>query len=236
MTEEEAAIEQRAIEFAKANRTRIAREIACVKTYPGEDQPVTVLMAGSPGAGKTELSKALVENMGAVLRIDPDDLRGYFPEYTGNNSRLVQRGVNRIVERLHDLVLHQRQSFLLDGTLASLAVAQRNVAESLRRNRTVIIVYVFQSPVLAWKFVQAREIAEGRNIPKAEFIRQLFAAKETVIELKKMYRLQIRVDVIIKNIDGSDAHIALNCEADEIDALVKLEYSAEKLDQILVEA
>ena len=233
MTEEESAVEQRAIEFAKANRTRIARQVACVTTYPGEEQAVTVLMAGSPGAGKTELSKALLQGMGTVLRIDPDDLRDYFPEYTGRNSRLIQRGVNRVVERLHDLMLHQRQSFLLDGTLANPAVAKRNVDASLKHHRSVHIVYVYQDPVLAWRFVCAREVVEGRNIPKAEFIRQLFAAKATVIELKKTFRLQIRVDVIIKNIDGSNAQVALNCDADEIDALAAIAYSAEQLDQIL---
>jgi len=235
MTEDEAALEARSIAFAKANRTRIAREIACVKHYPGEEHPVSVFMAGSPGAGKTEISRALVEHMGSVLRVDPDDLRSYFPEYTGNNSRLVQRGVNRIVERLHDLMLHQRQSFLLDGTLANPAVARRNLDASLKHNRALQIVYVYQDPLLAWEFVKARELTEGRNIPKAEFIRQLFAAKASVIELKKTYRLQLRIDVIIKNTDGSNGDIALNAEAGEIDALATIEYSAEELDRILTE-
>ncbi|WP_296219518.1 zeta toxin family protein [Pseudomonas sp. UBA2684] len=70
MTQEEVAIEQRAIAFAKANRTRIARELANVKIYPGEDTPVSVFMAGSPGAGKTEVSKALItgfEDIGAKV-------------------------------------------------------------------------------------------------------------------------------------------------------------------------
>lgn len=240
MTEEELAIEVRAIAFAKANRTRIAREHACVETYPGEDHPVSIFMAGSPGAGKTEVSKALIggmEDRGAkALRIDPDDLRGYFPEYCGNNSRLFQRGVNTIVERLHDLVLAQRQSFLLDGTLSNPAVGKRNVERSLRHNRLVVIVYVYQEPRLAWEFVKARELTEGRSIPKAEFIRQLFAAKETVLELKKTFRLQIRVDVIVKNTDGTNKSEELNADAAKIDALVTIGYSHDQLDQILTEA
>lgn len=240
MTEEEAAIEARAIRFAKANRTRIAREIACVRKYPGEDNPVSVFMAGSPGAGKTEVSKAFIEGIEDLgwptLRIDPDDFRKFFPEYTGNNSRLFQRGVNTIVERLHDLVLEQRQSFLLDGTLASAAVARKNVERSIRHNRDVVIIYVYQDPLQAWEFVKAREITEGRNIPKSEFIRQLFAARATVLELKTAFRFQLEVDVIIKNIDGSNRHIELNADAQTIDALVTVGYSADQLDQILTEA
>lgn len=46
MTEEELAIEQRAIAFAKAHRTEIAREIACKQLYPGEEAPISVFMAG----------------------------------------------------------------------------------------------------------------------------------------------------------------------------------------------
>ncbi|MEB2514584.1 zeta toxin family protein [Pseudomonas sp. YuFO20] len=240
MTEEELAIEARAIAFAKEHRTRIARELACVQTYPGEDHPVSIFMAGSPGAGKTEVSKALIGGMDGMgskaLRIDPDDLRGFFPEYRGNNSRLFQRGVNTIVERLHDLVLSQRQSFLLDGTMSNAEVAKRNVERSLRRNRFVGIVYVYQQPLLAWEFVKARELTEGRSIPKAEFIRQLFAAKEAVLELKKTFRLQIRVDVIIKNTDGTHQSVELNADVAKIDALVTTVYSPEQLDQILTEA
>lgn len=240
MTEEELAIEARAIAYAKANRTRVARELACVQTFPGEAHPVSIFMAGSPGAGKTEVSKALtsgLDNIGAkALRIDPDDLRGYFAEYCGNNSRLFQRGVNTIVERLHDLVLSQCQSFLLDGTLSNPAVAIRNVERSLRHNRFVGIVYVYQQPMLAWEFVKARELTEGRSIPKAEFIRQLFAAKEVVLELKRKFRLQIRVDVIIKDTDGTNEHVELNADVAAIDALVTIGYSSNQLDQILTEA
>lgn len=240
MTQDEVDIEQRAIAFAKANRTRIARELADVRVYPGEDTPVSVFMAGSPGAGKTEVSKALIagfEDIGAkALRIDPDDLRAYFPEYTGSNSKLFQRAVNSIVERLHDLVLEQRQSFLLDGTLSNEQVARRNVERSLRRNRDITIVYVYQDPLLAWEFVKARELTEGRNIPKAEFIRQLFAAKEVVKALKRSFRLQLKVDLIVKDTDGSNQAVELNVDPDEIDALVTFGYSAIELDQILVEA
>lgn len=239
MTDEELAIEARAIEFAKANRTRIAREAACTRTYPGENSPTSVFMAGSPGAGKTEVSKAFIEiitDLGIpTLRIDPDDFRRHFPEYNGNNSRLFQRGVNSIVERLHDLVLKQRQSFLLDGTMANFAVAKRNIERSIRLNRYACIIYVYQDPSLAWEFVKARELTEGRNIPKAEFLRQLFAARETVLELKRMFRHQLAVDVIVKNNDGSNKHIELDADTRTIDALVTIGYSADELDQILTE-
>ncbi|MHC8407456.1 zeta toxin family protein [Pseudomonas sp. TMB3-21] len=130
----------------------------------------------------------------------------------------------------------QRQSFLLDGTLSNLAVAKQNVERSLRHNRLVAVVYVFQEPLLAWEFVKARELTEGRSIPKAEFVRQLFAAKEAVLELKRTYRLQIRIDVIVKNTDGTNRIVELDADAGKIDALVTIRYSQDKLNQILAEA
>ncbi|WP_421557950.1 zeta toxin family protein [Pseudomonas canadensis] len=82
-------------------------------------------------------------------------------------------GVTVIVERTLDLVYQQRQSFLLDGTLANLDVARKNIQRALDKgNRTVQVIYVYQKPELAWEFVLAREAIEGRNIPCNEFARQ----------------------------------------------------------------
>ena len=44
MTPLERSISERALIFAKANRTRIARELACLANYPGENYPVSVFM------------------------------------------------------------------------------------------------------------------------------------------------------------------------------------------------
>ncbi|MDU9025920.1 zeta toxin family protein [Pseudomonas corrugata] len=63
MTQEEQAISERAVVFAKQNRTRIARDLACLETYSSDEYPVSVFMAGSPGAGKTEVSRAFIGMM-----------------------------------------------------------------------------------------------------------------------------------------------------------------------------
>ena len=100
MTEQETEIETQAIIFAKANRTRIARELTDLGKYPADQQPVSIFMCGSPGAGKTEASKAFIEvfDETGIIRLDPDELRVYFQEYTGKNSYLFQKAVSFIVE------------------------------------------------------------------------------------------------------------------------------------------
>lgn len=162
-------------------------------------------MAGSPGAGKTEASIALV-NLFAdskILRIDPDELRVEFAAYTGGNSWLFQRGVSILVEKIVDLAMEQRQSFLLDGTFSNIEVARRNVERSLRKGRFVQILYVYQDPMLAWGFVKAREAVEGRKIRKEHFIEQYFAARDVVNALKLEYGSDIHVDLLLKHIDNS---------------------------------
>ena len=116
-TAEQIGLEQRAIKFAKANRTEIANELTDKKIYIPEKNPVSVFMAGSPAAGKTEVSKSIVSEIegsgGKVIRLDPDDLREQFVEYNGSNSFLFQRAVSAIVERTLDKAFSQNQSFLL---------------------------------------------------------------------------------------------------------------------------
>jgi ATP-dependent protease HslVU (ClpYQ) ATPase subunit len=59
MTLEEQQFSQEASRWARANRTRLAKEMTLTARYPGEKTPVSLFMAGSPGAGKTEAARAL---------------------------------------------------------------------------------------------------------------------------------------------------------------------------------
>eukprot|EP01133_Synstelium_polycarpum_P006116 gene6116-7083_t len=205
MTQSEQEVSDEALRFARSNKKMIARRLTDKAIYPPEEAPVSVYMAGSPGAGKTEASIALV-NLFAdtpILRIDPDELRSEFVAYTGGNSWLFQRGVSILVEKILDFAMDQQQSFLLDGTFSNIDVARRNVDRSLRKGRFVQILYVYQDPRLAWDFVKAREEAEGRRIRKEHFIDQYFAARDVVNALKLEYGGDIHVDLLLKHIDNS---------------------------------
>ncbi|KOX98978.1 zeta toxin family protein [Pseudomonas nunensis] len=242
MTPEEKAIEEAALQFAKEHRARLARGVADTKVFPSEVSPLTVFMAGSPGAGKTEISKAMVDvlEQGTVsveakkiLRIDPDDFRCLIPGYAGSNSYLYQRGVTRILERVLDRVFEKRISFLLDGTLANIDVAKRNINRVLANQRIAQVIYVYQEPSLAWQFVQAREITEGRNIPLEVFVLQYLAARRNVIELRKCYDERFFVDLIIKNTDGTASFFEGDVSAERIDALIPQTYDQSELVELL---
>lgn len=104
MSDDEKRLEAEAIRYAKAKRTGIARRLADPAKFVPEENPVSVFMAGSPGAGKTEASIELLHLKGAdgarILRIDPDELRAELPGYSGSNAWLFQRAVTPLVERI----------------------------------------------------------------------------------------------------------------------------------------
>lgn len=142
LTENEATIQREALEYAKKNKKVIAKQFTDPQKFPPEENPVSVFMAGSPGAGKTESSIELLKKFSGtpIIRIDPDELRSEFKQYTGQNAWLFQAAVSVLVDRIHDLVLAQKQSFLLDGTLSRYEVASRNIKRSLENKRTVQIL------------------------------------------------------------------------------------------------
>ena len=128
LTEQEESIRAQALDFARANKKRIARQLTDPAVFLPEERPVSIFMAGSPGAGKTEASIELIRDVGgALLRIDPDELRGEFVAYTGENSWLFQPAVSVLVERILDTALRQKQSYLLDGTLTNYDKARENM-------------------------------------------------------------------------------------------------------------
>lgn len=231
-----------AVTYARGHRQRIAQEWTNPERYPPEEQPVSIFMAGSPGAGKTEVSKEYVaainelktegyDGLAGILRIDPDDLREELPGYTGNNSWLFQSAVSLLVERIHDLMLKQQQSFILDGTLASLDVAKKNISRSLRRVRDVQVFYVYQHPVFAWQFVCGREKVEGRNIPRESFIRQFLDVQDVVTQLKEEFGERVTLDMIIKDNDGANQR--WETDISSIDGYLPERYTRNELAALL---
>lgn len=235
LTAAQTRIQDDAISFARKNKKIIAKRLTDKSHFPPEENPVSVFMAGSPGAGKTEASIALLEDIegaaSSVLRIDPDELRHEFTGYQGDNSWLFQAGVSILVEKIHDFALKNKQSFLLDGTLTNYDIARKNIKRSLDKKRLVQILYVYQEPAQAWHFVLAREKAEGRQIRPETFIDQYFAARDAVNRLKAEFRQAIQVDLLLKNNDGSNRVYKDN--VDRIDHHIPEKFSRSHIELML---
>lgn len=238
MTEDE--MKKQAEEFARANRKQIAKELTDASKYVPDDTPISVFMAGSPGAGKTEFSKSLIESREArnnpkVIRIDGDELRQRIPGYTGKNSYLFNAAVSLIVERIHDFALDNKQTFLLDGTFSKYTKALENINRSLAKQRLVLILFVYQRPEVAWRFTQAREAAEGRNIPKDAFIEQFIQSRETIDRIRKDFGEEVLIFLVKKNFETSDVEQVITIKKDgkQIDDYLEKRYTREELEKML---
>ncbi|CAH6837047.1 UDP-N-acetylglucosamine kinase [Vibrio chagasii] len=235
LNDEELAIRDRAVIFAKKNRTKICRRLTDKAVYLPEEAPVSVFMSGSPGAGKTESSKELVASISdghvQVLRLDPDDLRIEFEDYDGSNSYLFQRAVVILVERSMDYIFKNGQSFLLDGTLSSYHVAEKNIQRSLDKDRDVLIIFVYQRPELAWEFVNAREKVEGRKILPEHFVEQFFGSQAVIEALKEKFGKNIQVDLLMKDNDGSTRTYHSNVSS--LKPYLKPNYTLEEVKKIV---
>lgn len=240
MTDEETAIKQRAEESARLNKKRLAIEFTDVSKYAPDEFPVSVFMAGSPGAGKTEYSKNLIDILEKnkrhkVIRIDGDELRKEIPGYTGTNSYLFQSAISTIVSKIHDEALGQKQSFLLDGTFSKYEKAVENINRSLSRNIAVFIFYVYQEPGVAWRFTQAREIVEGRNIPKDVFIQQFLDSRETVDRIRKNFDERVVIFLVKKNFETNAVEdiIEIKSNNKQIDDYLEQRYTKSDLEKLL---
>lgn len=168
MTDTE-TLSKAAMAYVKTNARELVYAYADPEKILPDRTPVSVFMAGSPGAGKTEFSKRLIEELfsdgrGRVVRIDPDEVRKLLPGYTGSNAHIFQGAVSVAVDKIHDHVLRHNQNFILDGTLSDFERAKHNIERSLEKQRTVFIFYIYQDPIIAWQFTQRRELKEGRRV------------------------------------------------------------------------
>jgi len=219
--------------FIKKNEKSIIEKFASLEKFPSRDNPFSIFMAGSPGAGKTEFSKAFIESSEPdsplyAVRIDADEIKDIIPQYKGNNSDVVQGAASLGVEKLYDYILKHNQNVIVDGTFAKYEIAYRNIKRSIEKKRIVSIFYIYQDPLVAWDFTQKREKIEGRYIPKEAFINSFFAAKENVERIKSEFKDKVMIFLIKKNdIDNSIEKFWVNI--DSVDNYIKMTYTFDSL-------
>lgn len=239
-TKAEQLIINNAIAYARKTKKSFAKLETSKENFASEKAPITILMAGSPGAGKTETAQEILCLIGKAIHIDPDRYREHFEDYTGRNAYLFQGATSILVEKVVDYALKNRQSFILDGTLTKYEIARQNILRALGKERKVIILYVYQDPVVAWDFVKAREKIEGRRIHLETFVKQYFEARNVVNQLKAEFKSQIQLEILIKNvasgaskkpmysyINGAtsiDSHIPEQYTCDQLKELITKEY------------
>lgn len=223
--------EQDAINFVKANKQTFIQHV--INQYDGNkpSNPIAVFMAGTPGAGKTEIANSLTDIFDhRPVHIDADDFRSLIPGYTGSNSELVQAAASIAVDKAMDAVVKKDIPFILDGTFA-VGKAVANIKRSFRHGYDTQIYFIYQDPIEAWKFTQIRERKEGRRVPKDAFIHAYFSSRENVEAVMSELGHEITLHVIIKNYQ-TGTHKTYADALTLADILPKV-YTKEKLMELL---
>jgi hypothetical protein len=235
-------ISDEACRYVKDHKKEIVEKFAG-SDFPVVTNPMSVFMAGSPGAGKTEFSKSLIKilvdsgicsDAREIVRIDGDEVRVVLPSYTGSNSGYFQGAISLAVEKIHDFVIHKSKNFILDGTFSNEGKQRDNIIRSIRYGRRILIVYVYQDPFVAWKFTQKREMLEGRRITKDVFVREYFSAMKTVQRIKDEFGEGVDVWFVEKDLDQKLEKVRIN--VDRIDTYIKIKYTEERLRNELSES
>lgn len=226
---EEELFKTKQLAYFKENRDLLFEKII-PKDIRQDERSISIFMAGGPGAGKTEVATAFSSAYsGDVLIISPDDYRELFPDYEGENAHLYQYSSTFMAEKVHDYVLNKNINFIFDSMFANdFGKCCKNIDRSISRGRSVLILYIFQKPEIAWKFTKEREIVDKRKITRETFIRGFLSSRKNVNEIKKTYGNKIRIDIIIKDYKNDIEDIRFN--VDSVDPYVKFDYTEEMLD------
>lgn len=232
MNDEESKLSEDAVHWVKSNRKELIKKFADTTEYIADALPTTLFMAGSPGAGKTEISKRFVPRFKQKpIRIDADEIRSICPGYTGGNAHVFQDAATKGVHILYDYAIEKNINVIMDGTFAYNG-AMENIKRSLDHGRKVEIFFVYQDPLQAWDFTQKREALEHRRVSKEVFIDSFFKARENVNKAKETFGSKIELNLIIKDFENDLEQLEINIE--NIDQYIKKSYTKEELRGLLI--
>lgn len=214
--------------YAKRHKKDFTKNVISGKSIVPDKN--AIFMAGSPGAGKTEVASSIAMLDKNLCVIDADIFRSQFPSYNGANSSEFQKGASWLVDHVFTFLLKKGYSFILDGTL-SISKSYQNIERAINRGYGVQIFYVYQDPMIAWDFTQKREQIEGRFVPKDRFINAYFMARKNIIGIKNDFGEQVELNIVFKNYQNQIAEV--NFDTEVLELILPEQYTQEELEKKL---
>lgn len=224
-------ITQQAMDYLKTHKADFLAAFTNAYQESNPQKPLSLFLAGSPGAGKTEYAQSIA-NLGLfLLHIDADAIRAWLPMYTGKNSDMVQQAASRGVDFLYEYALKKGMSLLLDSTFTPYTIARQNILRSLKRGRTVQLHYIYQDPLAAWAFVKKRELVEGRFVPKEAFVHKFFEAYDNVAHIKSEFGSDVELTVVMKDYRSHEKQLFSSVSA--LESILHIPYTQTQLQKLL---
>lgn len=214
---------------------------AKAKPVVGDTPPVAVVMAGVPGAGKTEFLDSLTEALheddkyGEFVRIDLDQIVTIYPDYTPKTYKKFRSQGNNVLARCVDVLRRQRYNIMIDGTFSGTPEASvRNVEKLLDSGYVVMMVYMHDVAETAWQYTRSRESLTDRGIDKNGFIEScenITANLKTVVTRfrgKRTFSLSVVKQKALRDKD----YVILTNDPD-VDNIIDQGYNIDKLKETL---
>lgn len=164
-------------EFEALSMTKKKRYVAKLlikrsdaKNVPKSKMPLAIIMAGVPGAGKTEFLDTfsdLLKTRGfdACIRIDLDEIVEVYPGYTPKTYAQFRSQGNHVVAAVVDIAKEGRYNMMIDGTFSGTSGASlQNVSRLLQSGYRVQMFFMHDNIFTSWEFTKAREKITQRGI------------------------------------------------------------------------
>lgn len=156
---------------------RLLIERSKAKSVPPSQPPLAIVMAGVPGAGKTEFLDTLSEMLqkrgfGACIRIDLDEIVEIYPGYTPKTDAQFRSQGNHVVAAAVDIAKDGRFNMMIDGTFSGTSGASlQNIGRLLQSGYRVQMFFMHDDVSTSWNYTKARERITQRGIGLAGFKR-----------------------------------------------------------------
>jgi predicted ABC-type ATPase len=160
--------ESQILSWVKSHTKTLVDEI--IDNAKPSDTPIAIIMAGVPGAGKTEFLSHITPEISDIVVIDLDSIVAKMPDYKPQDYYKYRKPANVVVSGVLTKVLKNKINFALDGTFSHEKGAE-NIKRALKHDYEVNLFFVDQDPMLAWEITKARRLLTGRPIEHAGFVR-----------------------------------------------------------------
>ena len=167
-----AAFEDRDVEAVVQDEVKLA-----MSRYQRQAHPRAILLAGQPGAGKTELSSMLSSEMaGDVAFINGDDYRRYHPyrrqlyqKFGADSVGMLSPFSNTVTERLIKELSGHRLNLIIEGTGRTVEVPKTTAENLASEGYAVEMAVIAARPEISLISTLLRfyQMEESGTIPRA---------------------------------------------------------------------
>ena len=170
-----AVFEDRDVEAVVQDEVKLA-----MSRYQRQAHPRAILLAGQPGAGKTELSSMLSSEMaGDVAFINGDDYRRYHPyrrqlyqKFGADSVGMLSPFSNAVTERLIKVLSGHRLNLIIEGTGRTVEVPKTTAENLASEGYAVEMAVIAARPEISLISTLLRfyQMEESGTIPRATAI------------------------------------------------------------------